>query len=258
MTWIVAAIAGAGVFMLTVPTRTASMAAVLEPYLAPRDDREKQSRWMPSLPAGGPAAAISGAFVGVLAAQGDLFLAGRSQSSTALAVLGAGAGWVLWSMRVTNGKERRARRLRYELPVVADAMSLHVVAGESINGAIRSVVDETDGVAAEELALVLERHESGASLPESLTLAGRTTAHSDAVRFYEALSHAHTTGGRLADALGDLAVDYRAGLERDLTSEGGKRAIATYGPVLALMVPTALIFLIYPTLLGLRALSGAP
>jgi hypothetical protein len=66
------------------------------------------------------------------------------------------------------------------------------------------------------------------------------------------------TGGRLADALGDLAIDYRAALERDLMSEGGKRAIATYGPVLVLMVPTALVFLIYPTLLGLRALSGTP
>ena len=47
-----------------------------------------------------------------------------------------------------------------------------------------------------------------------------------------------------------------AGIEMDLTAEGGKRAIATYGPILALMVPTVLLFLSYPTLLGLRALSG--
>jgi Flp pilus assembly protein TadB len=161
-------------------------------------------------------------------------------------------------MHETNIRERRAKRLQYELPVIADAMSLHVVAGESINGAIRSIVDETEGVAAQELAAVVEAQESGMGLPEALGDASRHTAHRDATRLYETLSHAHTTGGRLAEALGDLAVDYRAGLERDLMSEGGKRAIATYGPVLVLMVPTALIFLIYPTLLGLRALSGAP
>jgi Flp pilus assembly protein TadB len=161
-------------------------------------------------------------------------------------------------MHQTNSRQRRARKLQYELPVVVDAMSLHVVAGESINGAIRSIVDESNGVAAQELLAVIDAQESGHSLPEALAEASHVTAHRDATRLYETLSHAHTTGGRLAEALGDLAVDYRAGLERDLMSEGGKRAIATYGPVLALMVPTALIFLIYPTLLGLRALSGAP
>jgi hypothetical protein len=258
MTWLLAAMAGVGVFLLALPRVRTTMAASLEPYLAPRADGEPELRWMPSIPRGGPWAALVGAFLGLLAAQGDLFLAGRPRSVPALAALGAAAGWVLWSMHQTNTRQRRAKRLQYELPVVADAMSLHVVAGESINGAIRSIVDETHGVAAEELEVVVDAQESGDSLPEAFADASRATAHRDATRLYETLSHAHTTGGRLAEALGDLAVDYRAGLERDLISEGGKRAIATYGPVLALMVPTALIFLIYPTLLGLQALSGAP
>lgn len=258
MIWIVALIAALGVYLLVVPASAESLAASLEPYLAPGSDPEPARRWRPTIDPPGSMAAIGGAFVGLLAAQGDLFLAGMARSAGALAMLGAAAGWTLWSMNKTNRRERRARTLRYELPVVADAMSLHVVAGESINSAIRSIVDETNGVATQELVSVLGDHESGVGLPEALLTAARTTAHPDAVRFYETLGHAHVTGGRLADALGDLAVDYRAGLERDLTSEGGKRAIATYGPVLALMVPTALIFLIYPTLLGLRALSGAP
>ena len=258
MNWLLAIVAAAGVFLVIVPKEKAAMAAALEPYLAPRSDADVPIRRISSIPGDSLMAATGGAFLGLLAAQGDLFLAGRSRSTAALAALGAAAGWVLWSMHQTNVKERRAKRLRHEMPVIADAMSLHVVAGESINGAIRSLVDETTGVASEELAAVLEAHESGIGLPDSLAEASRVTAHPDATRFYEALSHAHTTGGRLADALGDLAVDYRAGIERDLTSEGGRRSIATYGPVLALMVPTALVFLIYPTLLGLRALSGAP
>lgn len=72
---------------------------------------------------------------------------------------------------------------------------------------------------------------------------------------YDLLGHAHRTGGRLADALADLAVDYRASLARDLTAEGGRRALAAYGPILALMVPVTLLFLMYPTLAGLGALS---
>lgn len=259
MTWILAALGAAGAYLLVVPAKSAPLAAALEQYLAPTPRRgEESSRWSLSIPAGGSMAALGGAFVGLLAAQGDLFLAGRSRSTLALAMLGAAAGGVLWSMRQSNLKERRARRLRFELPVVADAMSLHIIAGESIIGAIRSVADETQGVATGELRAVLGSHEAGTGIPEALAIASRVTAHQDSIRLYETLSHAHATGGRLAGALGDLAVDYRAGLARDLTSEGGRRAIVTFGPVLALMVPTALIFLIYPTLLGLRTLAGAP
>ena len=258
MTWILAAMAGVGVFLVVAPMGRATMAVNLEPYLAPPTDMEESKRWLPSVPMGGLAAAFGGVFIGLLVAQGDLLLAGRSRSTAALALLGAAAGWVLWSMHQTNMRQRTATRLRYELPVVADAMALHIVAGESINGAIGSLVDEMTGVASEELSQVLDTVESGGGLPEAFAEASRATAHHDATRLYETLSHAHMTGGRLADALGDLAIDYRAALERDLLSEGGKRAITTYGPVLALMVPTALVFLIYPTLLGLRALSGAP
>ncbi|MFV1970253.1 MAG: type II secretion system F family protein [Acidimicrobiia bacterium] len=258
MTWVLASIASIGVYLLVVPSSRTTMAAFLEPYLTEVRAGQEGRRWSLSIPAGGSMAAIGGAFVGLLVAQGDLFLAGASRSSLALAVLGSAAGWVLWSMRQTNLRERRARRLQFELPVVADAVSLHVVAGESISASIQSVATETNGVAAEELRAVMDALESGDGLSDALAEASRHTAHPDATRLYETLSHAHATGGRLASALGDLAVDYRAALERDLTSESGKRAIAAYGPVLALMVPTALVFLIYPTLLGLRSLAGAP
>ncbi|MEE8456442.1 MAG: type II secretion system F family protein, partial [Acidimicrobiia bacterium] len=249
MTWILASVAATGVYLLVTPSKRETLAGFLETYLSEvRTGQQARQRSL-SVPAGGLMAAAGGAFIGLLAAQGDLFLAGRSRSSFALAVLGTAAGWVLWSMRQTSLKERRARRLRFELPVIADAMSLHIVAGESISATIHAVATETTGVAAEEFAIVIAALESGDGLPDALAEAARTTAHDDAIRLYESLSHAHATGGRLASSLGDLAVDYRSALERDLTSESGKRAIATYGPILALMVPTALIFLIYPTLL---------
>jgi Flp pilus assembly protein TadB len=196
--------------------------------------------------------------VGLLLAQGDLFLSGAGRSAPALGLLGAAAGWFVWSSRRTTSKQRRAMRLRHELPVVADAIALHAVAGESVSSALSAIATQTTGVASEEFGDALERHREGEGLAESLAESKRTTAHPDAVRLYEVLIHAHDSGGRLAASLSELAVDFRAAIASDLTSEGGKRAITSYGPVLALMVPTALLFLLYPTLLGLRALSGAP
>ncbi|MCZ7533352.1 MAG: type II secretion system F family protein [Acidimicrobiia bacterium] len=200
--------------------------------------------------------AMAGGLVGTLLAQGDLFLSGAGRSVPALTIAGAAAGYFVWSARRTNAQQRRSRRLRFELPIVSDAIALHVVAGDSVSSAIRTVVFEMEGVAIEELTEVISRQDAGEGLASSLLAAARTTAHRDGRRLYEALGHAHESGGRLAVMLGELAIDFRAGIERDLSTEGGKRAVATYGPVLALMVPTALLFLLYPTLVGLKELSG--
>ena len=140
---------------------------------------------------------------------------------------------------------------------MADTLALSVLAGESVAGAMERFVGSSSGVAAEELGQALAQHRGGGGLAEALARAATTSAHAEAGRLYDLLGHAHRTGGRLADALADLAVDYRATLARDLTAEGGRRALAAYGPILALMVPVTLLFLMYPTLAGLAALSSS-
>lgn len=202
------------------------------------------------------AASAAGALIGVLLSQGRLFLAGPQRSLPALAALGAAGGWLAFGMYLSTRRERRARRLRFELPVVADALALHVIAGESVATAVERYVASSHGVSAEELEAAMARHHEGAGVEEALQRAVRSSADPDAGRLYSLLAHAHGTGGRLADTLSELARDYRAGLARDLTAEGGRRALATYGPVLALMVPVTLLFLLYPTLVGLRGLAA--
>lgn len=199
----------------------------------------------------------AGAFAGILLAQGDLFVEGPSRHVPLIGTLGALAGLVGWSARRSTIRERRARRLRYELPVVCDALALHVVAGESVASAIGDLTASTDGVVPGELRTVLRRADE-IGLEPALLDAARLSAHPDGRRLYELLAHAHVAGGRLADALVDLAADLRAAMERDLTTESGRAMVTTYGPVLALMIPTALLFLLYPTLIGLRSLGGSP
>ncbi len=255
-----ATVAAAGVFLLVSGIRRSHPTERLRAYIAGPEPNEHD---MVAGPGDGRDLSflpwvLAGAFAGILVAQGDLFLAGTGRSVPALAILGAAGGWLAWSARRTTIAERRAARLRHEVPLLADAIALHTLAGESVAFALTAVAEETDGVGSEEIGAVVRSHREGADLVDALAAAKRATAHSDGERFYDALIHAHTSGGRLADALGDLAVDLRSSIAADLTSEGGRRAVTSYGPVLALMVPTALLFLLYPTLLGLRALSGAP
>ncbi len=260
MTVFVAFLAACAVYLVVSGTTRGVMADRLGAYLMPPDRSSVDLNQKMRRPVDMPwlAWVVIGGLVGVLVAQGDLFLAGPGRSIPGLAALGAGAGYFVWSVRRTNAAERRAKRLRLELPIVADAIALHVMAGTSISGSIRAVGEQMVGVAIDEIRDIIAREEEGGGLVASLLTASRTTAHPDARRLYDLLGHAHESGGRLAGMLGELAVDFRSGIERDLSSEGGKRAVASYGPVLALMVPTALLFLLYPTLTGLRALSGGP
>jgi tight adherence protein C len=203
-------------------------------------------------------ATAAGVLAGLLVAQGDLFVQGRGRSALPLALLGGIGSWLVFGMHRSANAQRRGRRIRFELPVVADTLALHIVAGESVGTAIERFVEESDGVAADELSSLLSTHQGGLSLTEALQQAGTATADDEAQRLYALLAHAHDTGGRLAESLTELSTDYRAALSRDLTAEGGKRALATYGPVLALMVPVTLLFLMYPMLAGLRSLAGNP
>jgi pilus assembly protein TadC len=255
MTVLVALVAAVAVFFIVTGGVSTSLAESLGRYLLPTEEEEvepqrliRSAPWMVSVLVGG--------LMGALASQGDLFISGTGRSAPILSLLGAMGGYFVWSSRRTNAQARKARNLRFELPIVADAIALHVVAGDSVHQSIRSVTQDMTGVAVDELTSVLARQDEGSGLTESLSEAGEATAHQDGRRLYDLLGHAHESGGRLALMLAELSVDLRAGIERDLTAEGGKRAIATYGPILALMVPTALLFLLYPTLLGLRALSG--
>jgi tight adherence protein C len=259
MTVMAAGVAAVAVFLLATRTRRRPVSSRVGLYLLPPEPAEvhASSRRFDRLLPGVPWVGV-GSFIGVLLAQGDLFVVGPGRSLPALTLLGGIAGWLLFSARRSSIAEKRGRRLRFELPVIADALALQVVSGESVASSIANVTSSTSGVVSEELGAAMVRSDDTMSLPDALSHAAKISAHPDARRLYETLAHAHTAGGSLSSALTDLAVDYRAGLERDLTAEGGKRAITTYGPVLALMVPTTLLFLLYPTVLGLRALSGAP
>lgn len=265
MRYAIALLFGIGVFLVVTLPRPRRVTARVGDYLSPDRQQasgESQPRiigWVQGEQIGHRlVATAAGTLTGILMAQGDLFVEGPGRSVLLLGLLGGAAGWVIYGMRLSTLKQRRARRLRFELPVVADTVGLHVIAGESVVTAISGLVETSHGVAADEFKAVLEDHHGGSGLTEALQRASRETATEEAERLYTLLAHAHDTGGRLAEALADLSTDYRAMLARDLTAEGGKRALATYGPVLALMVPVTLLFLLYPTLAGLRSLAGNP
>ncbi len=251
------------IFLLGTAGRRLAVAEHLAAYLAPAagspmpfPGRARQKARLPAAVTFRLGAALAGAAAGWLLASGYLFVEAGQTATPSLMALGAGAGLLGQRLHRRHAAEARALRLRRELPTVTDTLALSVLAGESVVGAVEHFAATSQGVAAAEMSTIAAEHRGGCGLPEALNLAAARSAHPEAGRLYDLLGHAHRSGGRLADALAALAVDYRAALARDLTAEGGRRALAAYGPILALMVPVTLLFLMYPTLTGLAALSS--
>jgi tight adherence protein C len=238
-----AALFALGVFLAVTAIRRPGVP--LEPFLA---------TGMQPPPGGGrrvlrvPGGALAGAVAGALLA------AAGPASPVVLVALGAAAGTVGHRAVESSRRQRRGRLLAQELPTVADTIALHIRAGESVSMALHRFVSSGRGVAADELRAALAAEDEGLAM--ALRNAASTSAHPEAARLYDLLGYAHRTGGRLADALGSLAAAYRSDLADAVTAEGARRSLAVYGPILALMVPVTLVFLMYPTLAGLRALAA--
>jgi tight adherence protein C len=245
MTALLAALALAvAVFVLTVPRRPASLharvALHLEPDGQPAQPNPRALRpWL--------RAAVAGAAAGTVLP----VAAGAGLRLPAIPAAALIAAW-LSSAHHRSRRERTAIEQTAEVPTIADALALHVLAGDPVTDAAARVAALTHGHLAEDLEQALTDPDG---FPAALSTLARTTPSPHAARLYEHLAHAHRTGGRLADTLTRLGADVRAAIARDLTAEGGRRAMATYGPILGLMVPTTLLFLMYPTVVGLTSLS---
>lgn len=267
--WLLPVLTGVGVLLIVVPKPAPSLSERIGIYLEPatpsaqHHDRAVGSRLSKAGLTWTHAewrlrnimAAVAGAMVGLLIARGDVFVAGPERSAPGLALTGAFAGVLFLRMWVTRRSERRSQQLKEELPLLTDALLIQIMSGESIIQAIERMVSIGAGVGTSELAKALTRYRSGQSITEALEQAATDTAQPEARRLYDVLATGHHTGGRLAGHLIELSRDYRATLERELITEGGKRAIAVYAPILALMIPVTLMFLVYPALAGLRQLA---
>ena len=199
---------------------------------------------------------VAGLVTGALLASGDLFLTPVADTAPLIIALGGTMGWLLHRMHVSSRAQQRLQRLRSELPGAAELLAIHVLAGESVPSAVERTMRSTLGVVAEDLQTAIAEHQAGLAFFDAMKNAGRRALDADAGRLYSALALAHVTGGPLHETLLTLAGDYRDRLQRDLTEESGRRAVAGYAPVLALMVPVTLLFLVFPALAGLRSLAS--
>lgn len=172
---------------------------------------------------------------------------GAVVASCAGALVGAGAR----EHGLRRAIWRRMERVRTELPVAIDLLTLALMAGEEVTAALGRVGALLDGEVGRELRSVVGTIRSGSSPASALGDLSVRLSHPAARRLVDCLVLAMERGAPLADALRVQADDLRTERLRDLLAMGGRREVAMLIPVVFLILPTIVAFVLLPGLVSL-------
>jgi tight adherence protein C len=184
-----------------------------------------------------------------LAVRGDV--GGRLPSSLLLVILAVTAGVIARDQALTRSVQRRLDRLRAELPTVIEMLAMAVGAGSSLAGAIERVSNTGHGVVAAELGRVLDDTRVGLGLVPALQQMASRNELNEMGRFVDALVVAVERGTPLADVLSAQAADAREAGRRALIEAGGRKEIGMMVPVVFLVLPLSVLFVLFPGFYGL-------
>jgi tight adherence protein C len=168
-----------------------------------------------------------------------------------LCLIAAASGVLGRDRWLSHQVHERGERMTAEFPTVAELLALAVSAGESPIGALERVTRLSRGELARELGRALDDARGGAPLVAALdAVAARTTLPALA-RFVDGIAVAVERGTPLAEVLRAQAVDVRESGKRALMDASGKKEIAMMVPVVFLILPVTVLFLLFPGLYGL-------
>jgi tight adherence protein C len=173
-----------------------------------------------------------------------------------LAAGGASTGVLARDRALSRQVRHRQAAMLAELPVVAELLALSVTAGEGLAGALDRVCRLTGGALPAELASALARMRAGTPLGAALEEVRDRTGLPVLARFIDGVLVAVERGTPLAELLRAQAADVREAGKRALLEAGGRREIAMLVPVVFVIMPTTVVFALYPGLVSIATLTA--
>ncbi|MEX1079252.1 MAG: type II secretion system F family protein [Homoserinimonas sp.] len=146
----------------------------------------------------------------------------------------------------------RLARMGSELPTVLEFLTLSMSAGEGVLDAIRRVSQISRGELATELGRVISEVNTGLPLSQSLNRMSAGVQLPALTRCVEQITGALERGTPLAEVFRAQAQDSREDAKRQLIEVAGKKEVAMLIPLVFLILPTTIIFAIFPGILVLQ------
>ncbi len=163
-----------------------------------------------------------------------------------LGLLGFLGGVTRWRGRIDGAIEQRRERARIELYTVNQLLAMRTRAGGGVIQAVQHVAERGDGVVVGDLRDALRLHRGGLPAFDAFTRIADMTAEPYAARTYRVLGAAEERGTDLASALLALSSDVREARRDALRRRATKRRAAMLIPIIGLMAPVMLLFIVAP------------
>lgn len=197
--------------------------------------------------------ALGGTAAGILA---SIALA-RSQAlpivvQVVVVAVFAASGMLVRDFLLQRAAAARLARMAGELPTVLEFLTLSMSAGEGVLNAVRRVSRISRGELAAELSGVIAEVNTGIPLSESLTRMARGVQLPALTRCVEQITGAIERGTPLAEVFSAQAQDCREDAKRQLLEVAGKKEVAMLIPLVFLILPTTIVFAIFPGILVLQ------
>jgi tight adherence protein C len=171
-----------------------------------------------------------------------------------LAAIAFAGGWLGRDWRLGRQIKQRRAAIADELPTAIDLVTLSIMAGESVPAAFDRVARTRAGGIGEEFRWVVAQVRSGSPALEALEALKDRLPDYTMVRFVDALCTGIERGAPLADVLRAQADDVREARRRRLIEMGGKREVLMLLPVVFLIMPVVVVFVLLPGLVSLDLL----
>lgn len=174
-------------------------------------------------------------------------LVGQSATiALVLGLLGFVVGATRWRGRLDRAIALRRERLRVELYTVNQLLAMHLRTGGGPIQATQRIVARGSGVVVEELAEVLRLIAGGMRPHDAFLRAADLTAEPEAGRTYELLAAGTERGADVGAALLAFSEDIRDARREDLKKAATRRRATMLVPIIALLAPVMLLFILAP------------
>ena len=154
-------------------------------------------------------------------------------------------------LRIITRSQINQADLNQELSKILQMLAIMISAGESSIAALRYISERSSGRLATLIKASLENYNNNGNLFSTLEFVSSATNSAQVRRLLNAIRISSERGSPMLDTLQNQVRSLNKEIKVNLLNKAGKSEIALLVPVVFLILPTSILFAVWPSIYGL-------
>jgi tight adherence protein C len=154
-------------------------------------------------------------------------------------------------LRFITRSQINQAELNQELSKILQMLAIMISAGESSIAALRYISERSSGRLATLIKASLENYNNNGNLFSTLEFVSSATSSAQVRRLLNAIRISSERGSPILDTLQNQVRSINKEIKVNLLNKAGKSEIALLVPVVFLILPTSILFAVWPSIYGL-------